>query len=47
MQDVARLDAYVDGLEKMTSQEKFELLLDEDWNGGQEHEYNGGLTSQP
>lgn len=38
MQDVIRLDAYVNGLEEMTSQERFELVLDEDWNGAKEHE---------
>ena len=35
VQDVHRLDAYISRLEDMSSQERFELLLDEDWNGGQ------------
>ena len=35
IQDVSRLNNYVDRLENMSSQERFELLLDQDWNGGE------------
>ena len=34
VQDVSRLNAYVDQLQNMSSQERFELLLDKDWEGG-------------
>ena len=35
IRDVSRLNNYVDKLQHMSSQERFELLLDQDWNGGE------------